>query len=54
MEAVLGGDWCARWTEGLPSYEEVPNEVNLIEILRLWMFAKSLDLVVLVKKQMQM
>lgn len=45
MEAVLGGDWCARWTEGLPSYEEVPNEVNLIEILRLWMFAKSLDLV---------
>ena len=46
MEAVLGADWCARWTEGLPSYEKMPNEVNLIEILRLWMFAKSLDLVV--------
>ena len=45
MEAVLGADWCARWTEGLPSYEKMPNEVNLIEILRLWMFAKSLDLV---------
>ena len=45
MEAVLGADWCARWKEGLPSYEKMPNEVNLIEILRLWMFAKSLDLV---------
>jgi predicted aldo/keto reductase-like oxidoreductase len=45
MERVLGADWCARWREGLPEYVDVPGEVNLTEILRLWTYAKSLDLV---------
>jgi predicted aldo/keto reductase-like oxidoreductase len=45
MEHKLGADWCARWFEGLPHYVEVPGEVNLLEILRLWTYAKSLDLV---------
>jgi len=40
-----GADWCARWPEGLPHYVEVPGEVNLMEILRLWTYAKGLDLV---------
>ncbi|HWF20037.1 MAG TPA: aldo/keto reductase [Verrucomicrobiae bacterium] len=45
MENVLGADWCARWFEGLPGYLEVPGEINISEILRLWTFAKSLDLI---------
>lgn len=45
MDRVLGSDWCARWFEGLPQYVTVPGEVNLLEILRLWTYAKSLDLV---------
>ena len=45
MERVLGADWCARWFEGLPDYWEVPGEINVSEILRLWTYAKSLDLV---------
>ena len=45
MKAVLGGDWCARWFEGLPHYVDVPGEINLMEILRLWTYAKSLGLV---------
>jgi hypothetical protein len=45
MEARLGGDWCRRWFEGLPSYVDVPGHVNVAEIVRLWTFAKSLDLV---------
>jgi len=45
MERSLGADWCARWFEGLPHYVDVPGEVNISEILRLWMHAKSLDLV---------
>ena len=45
MERVLGADWCARWFEGLPEYVDVPGQVNVLEILRLWTFAKSLDLV---------
>jgi uncharacterized protein len=44
MERTLGADWCARWVEGLPHYVEVPGEINLTEILRLWTYAKSLDL----------
>jgi uncharacterized protein len=45
MRQTLGADWCARWFEGLPSYVDVPGQVNLQEILRLWTYAKSLDLV---------
>jgi len=44
MERVLGADWCARWTEGLPEFSEAPYHVNILEILRLWTYAKSLDL----------
>ena len=45
MRRVLGADWCERWFEGLPQYVAVPGEVNVLEILRLWTYAKSLDLV---------
>jgi hypothetical protein len=45
MERVLGADWCARWFEGLPNYVDVPGQVNVSEIMRLWTYAKSLDLV---------
>lgn len=45
MERVLGAEWCARWFEGLPNYVDVPGRINVSEILRLWTYAKSLDLV---------
>ncbi len=45
MTRTLGADWCARWFEGLPGYLDVPGEVNVSEILRLWTYAKSLDLI---------
>ena len=45
MENMLGADWCARWPDGLPHYVDVPGKVNIVEILRLWTYAKSLDLV---------
>ena len=45
MHRTLGADWCARWFEGLPQYVDVPGQVNVLEILRLWTYAKSLDLV---------
>lgn len=45
MDRVLGRDWCRRWFEGLPQYVDVPGEINLVEIVRLWTYAKSLDLV---------
>ena len=45
MERVLGRDWCDRWFEGLPDYLSVPGQINVSEIVRLWTYAKSLDLV---------
>jgi predicted aldo/keto reductase-like oxidoreductase len=45
MDRVLGSDWCAQWRMGLPEYTDVPRQVNIPEILRLWTYAKSLDLV---------
>ena len=45
MDRILGADWCARWFEGLPDFEKVPGQINVSEILRLWTYAKSLDLV---------
>ena len=45
MERTLGADWCRRWFEGVPEYVDVPGQINLREILRLWTYAKSLDLV---------
>jgi predicted aldo/keto reductase-like oxidoreductase len=45
MEKILGRDWCERWSENLPQYVDVPGEINVSEILRLWTYAKPLDLI---------
>jgi predicted aldo/keto reductase-like oxidoreductase len=42
---IHGEEWAACWMEGLPNYLEVPGQVNVPEIVRLWHFAKALDLV---------
>ena len=45
MERTLGDDWCRDWFKGIPEYTDIPGEINIREILRLWTYAKSLDLV---------
>ncbi len=45
MENVLGADWCARWPEGLPNFNEVPGQINVVEVLRLWTYGKPLGLI---------
>jgi predicted aldo/keto reductase-like oxidoreductase len=45
MDAVLSADWCARWPEGLPNYVDVPGSINVQEIIRLYTYARGLDLV---------
>ena len=44
MEKILGADWCANWWKGLPNYVDIPGHINVSEILRLWTFAKPLEL----------
>lgn len=45
MVKTLGAEWCSGWWKGIPEWEELPNGVNVKEILRLFTYAKSLDLV---------
>lgn len=44
MESVLGAEWARHWHQGLPVWSEVPGEINIHEILRLWNFATALDM----------
>jgi predicted aldo/keto reductase-like oxidoreductase len=45
MDEALGADWVAGWQEGVPEWRQVPGRINILEIVRLWNFAKSLDMV---------
>jgi predicted aldo/keto reductase-like oxidoreductase len=45
IERAHGAEWCARWHEGLPDFHDIPGEINVSEILRLWTYAKALDLI---------
>ena len=44
LERVHGAAWMQRWWAGLPEYVQVPGEVNVVEILRIWTYAKALEL----------
>ena len=44
MGQTLGDDWVAHWMDGLPEWYDVPGEIHIKEILRLWNFAKALDM----------
>ncbi|HEU5070665.1 MAG TPA: aldo/keto reductase [Verrucomicrobiae bacterium] len=45
MERQLGRDWCASWFKGIPNHDVVPNQINVLEIIRLWTYAKSIGIV---------
>ena len=44
MRASLGDDWCENWFKGVPTYDVVPGQINVLEILRLWTYAKSIGI----------
>ena len=44
MRSAHGDAWWKSLWRDFPNYTDVPGEVNLQEILRLWSFAKALDL----------
>ncbi|MBM3879622.1 MAG: aldo/keto reductase [Verrucomicrobia bacterium] len=45
LERALGADWYQHWGDGIPEYVGLPGQVNVKEILRLWTYARALDLV---------
>jgi hypothetical protein len=44
LERVHGKEWCQSWFEGIPEFHQVAGEINVLEILRLWTYAKAFDL----------
>jgi uncharacterized protein len=42
---TLGSDWLEHWHQGIPEWEELPGLINVKDIVRLWTWAKSIDLV---------
>ncbi|MBW3635982.1 MAG: aldo/keto reductase [Armatimonadetes bacterium] len=45
MKKNFGEEWVSNWPHALPEHYELPNDVNVREILRVFTYAKSLDLV---------
>ncbi len=45
VDAVCGEGWGARWSEGIPEWEAFEGGMNVKEIVRLWTWAKALDMV---------
>ena len=45
MARVLGADWHANWWRDLPDEQDIPGNINVHEILRLWNYAKGLDMI---------
>lgn len=45
MVQTHGVEWMRGWWQGIPEYFAIPGEINVREIVRLWNYAKGLDLV---------
>jgi predicted aldo/keto reductase-like oxidoreductase len=45
LEKTLGADWVHGWHKGLPRHLDTPGDINIPEILRLWTYAKGLDMI---------
>lgn len=45
LEATHSPDWCTRWFEGLPEFQDVPGRINVREIVRVYTYAKAFDLI---------
>ena len=42
---ALGKDWAETWHEGLPEWHDVPGEINIPWLIRLYNYVKAYDMV---------
>ena len=40
-----GPDWYENWSKGIPDWQDLPEKINVKDIVRLWTWAQSIDLV---------
>lgn len=45
LELTWGAEWLEKWSYNVPEHYELPGDINVREILRVYTYAKSLDLV---------
>ncbi|MDW8343965.1 MAG: aldo/keto reductase [Verrucomicrobiae bacterium] len=45
LERVHGRDWMQHWWENIPEWQDIPGQINVHEILRLWTYATGLDMI---------
>ncbi|MCZ6672913.1 MAG: aldo/keto reductase [Verrucomicrobia bacterium] len=45
VAVVAGPDWYENWYKGIPEWDEIQHGINVKDILRLWTWAKAIDLV---------
>lgn len=45
MAESLGAHWLETWETGIPEPDDTPGNINIWETLRLWNYAKSLDMI---------
>ncbi len=45
IKQATGIDWKAGWDKGFPEWESVSKNIHVREIVRLWIFAKTFDMV---------
>ena len=41
---LIGPEWLETWHRGIPEWQHLPNRINVRDILRLWTWAKAIDL----------
>jgi hypothetical protein len=41
----FGPDWYGNWHKGIPDWQDLPESINVKDIVRLWTWAKAIDLV---------
>lgn len=45
VEATFGQSWANGWSQALPEFSDLPGDVNVREILRVFTYGKSFDLI---------
>lgn len=44
VASIIHPDWLENWQTDIPEWQELPQRINVLDILRLWTWAKSIDL----------
>ena len=54
VEKAFGPDWYENWHQGVLEWTSIPHQINVKDILRLFTWAKSIDLIDFAKWRYEM